>query len=115
MSLKYIPVQAFDIDIDQVVKDLKDHGVVVLVTSRTHAKQVAAQASDKLDIDEDDEEGPCHHHLSFEVDDRGWEDCLVYSESAGYELDDLREITVHAIRDWIAAGEKGYHVCKIRT
>lgn len=115
MSLKYIPVLAFEIDIDQVIKDLKDHGVVVLVTTRTHAMQVAVQATDKLGIDEDDEEGPRLQHLSFEVDDRGWEDCLMYSESTDYEPDELREITVHAIRDWIATGEKNYHVCKMRT
>jgi len=115
MSLKYIPVLAFEIDIDQVVEDLKSHGVVVLVTARTHAMQVTAQASNKLGIDEDDEDGPYLQHLSFEVDDRGWEDCLMYSELANYEPDELLEITVHAIRDWIAAGEKDYHICKIRT
>jgi len=112
MSLKYIPVLAFEIDIDQVVEDLKNHDVVVLVTTRTHAMQIAAQASEKLDINEEDEDGPNLQHLSFEVDDRGWEDCLMYSESAKYEPEDLRKITVHAIRDWIAAGEKNYHICK---
>ncbi len=112
MSLKYIPVLAFEIDIDQVVEDLKNYDVVVLVTTRTHAKQIAAQASEKLGINED-VEGPNLQHLSFEVDDRGWEDCLMYSESANYESEQLREITVHAIRDWIATGEKNYHICKI--
>lgn len=115
MSLKYIPVQAFEIDIDQVVQDLKSHDVVVLVTTRTHAIQVAAQASKKLGINEDDEEGPSLQHLSFKVDDRGWEDCLMYTKSANYEPEELREITVNAIRDWIATGEKNYHICKICT
>jgi len=115
MPLKNIPVLAFEIDIDKLVDNLKDHGVVVLVTSGTHAEQVAAQASNKLGINKDDEEGPYLLHLSFEVDDRGWEDCLLYSESADYEPDELRAITVQAIRDWIATGEKDYHICKIRT
>lgn len=115
MSLKYISVQAFDINIDRVVEDLKDHGVVVLVTARTHAIQIAAQASGQLGIDRDDEEGAFLQHLSFEVDDRGWEDCLMYSESADYQPDELHKITIHAIRDWIAGGEKDYHVCKMRT
>jgi len=115
MSLKYIPVLAFELNIDQVVGGLKSHGVVVLVAARTHAKQVAVQASNKLGIDEDDENRPYLLHLSFEVDERGWVDCLMYSESADYEPDELREITVHAIRDWITTGEKDYHICKICT
>jgi hypothetical protein len=115
MSLEYFPVQAINIDIDQVVEDLTAHGVVVLVTTRTHAEQIAAQASDKLGIDDDVEDGPYLQHLSFEVDDRGWEDCLMYTERANYEPDELREITIRAIRDWIANGEKSYHVCKIHT
>ncbi len=115
MSLKYIPVLAFEIDIDQVVEDLKNNDVVVLVTTRTHAMQIATKASEKLGIDEDDEDGPNLQHLSFEVDDKGWQDCLMYSESANYEPEELREITVHAIRDWISTGEKNYHICKMRA
>lgn len=113
MPLKYIPVLAFEIDIDKVVEDLKNHDVVVLVTTRSHAMQIAAQASEKLGINGDAEEGPNLQHHSFEIDDRGWEDCLMYSESANYEPEELREFTVHAVRDWIATGEKNYHICKI--
>jgi len=39
----------------------------------------------------------------------------MYTERANYEPDELREITIRAIRDWIANGEKSYHVCKIHT
>ncbi len=113
MSLKYIPVIAFEIDINRVVEDLNNYEVVVLVTTRTHAIQIAAQASEKLGINEDDEDGPNLQHHSFEVDDRGWEDCLMYSESANYEPEELRNITINAIRDWIATGEQNYHICKI--
>jgi hypothetical protein len=70
MSTRYIPVQAFDIDIEQVVEDLKDHGVFVLVTTRTHAKQVATEVFVKLGNDRDKEGGPYLRHLSFVVDDR---------------------------------------------
>lgn len=88
--------------------------MVVLVTARTHSIQIAAQASDRLSIDVDDEEGVFLQHLSFEMDDRGWEDCLMYSESADYQPDELHKITIHAIRDWISGGEKDYHVCQMR-
>jgi len=39
----------------------------------------------------------------------------MYLESADYQPDELRKITIHAIRDWIAGGEKGYYVCQMRT
>ena len=115
MSLRFIPVQTFDIDIELVVQDLKDHGVVVLVTTRTHSKQVADEAVIRLGIDTNDQEGPYLQHLSFEVDDGGWEDCLMYSETADYQPEELREITMHAIRDWIASGRKKYHLYTIHT
>ena len=114
MSLEYISVHAWNINIKRVVEYLKAHGVVVLVTMKTHAIDLSAQASDELGIDVDDKEGPYLLHLSFEVDNQGWEDCLMYSDSADYQPDELREITIRAIRDWIACGEKDYHVCKMR-
>lgn len=98
----------------ELLKDLKDQGVVVLVTARTHAIQITAQASGRLGINVDDEEGAFLQHISFEMDDRGWEDCLMYSESADYQPDELHKITIHAIRDWIAGGEKDYHLCQMR-
>lgn len=110
MVLKCTPVQAFEIDMDLLIQDLKDHGVVVLVTPRTQAKQLATRAANMLGIDQDKSDEPYLQHLSFEVDDRGWDDCLMYSERADYQPDELREITINAIRDWIAAGEKNYHI-----
>lgn len=107
MTTQLIPVYD-DIDIPRVAQDLNDVGVVVVLTSRAHAIAVASQVSDILGVNEESEFSIIH--LSFEVDDRGWEDCLMYTKVAEFDPGLLRPMTIGAVRAWVAAAEPARYV-----
>ena len=116
MGLNYVSVFAFDIEIDQVVRDLQDHGVVVVITSRPEATRIANDASLKLGIGETYKDGqPFLNHLSFQGDDGSWDDCLVYSKKANYTPARLKDLTILSVREWRSAGERDYYVYKWRA
>jgi hypothetical protein len=117
MAHHYVPVFAYSIDDDAVVEDLRQQGFVVLVTTRTEAKRIAAAARRKLGISDNDdrEDRPFLHHLAYQGDDGGWEDCLWYSATSIYLVDQTEELTVRSIRAWSAAGEPNYFIAQWRT
>ncbi|MBO9968917.1 hypothetical protein J7361_20045, partial [Xanthomonas phaseoli pv. dieffenbachiae] len=117
MAYHHIPVFAFSIAIDAVVEDLRKRGFVVLVTTRVDAKRIAAAATRQLDINADDdrEDRRFLHHLSFQGDDGGWDDCLWYTATSIYRLEQTEELTVRSVREWSTAGKPSYHIAQWRT
>jgi len=115
MAYHHVPVFAFSIDIDAVVEDLIGHGFVVLVTTRVDANRIGAAAKHQLGISADREDGPFLHHLSYQGDDGGWDNCLWYTATSVYVLDQTQELTVSSIREWSDVGKPNYHIAQCRT
>ncbi|BAN34097.1 hypothetical protein SCD_n00248 [Sulfuricella denitrificans skB26] len=109
-----VPVLSGDIQIELVCDCLREHGLVVIETTRTHAKSIAAETIDKLGVNEDSEDGPKLIHLSTEVIDRGWSDFYMYTSVYDYLPDETQKIVSKAVLSWIAAGLPNIHFANVR-
>lgn len=80
-----IPVFSGKADTHNVCNELLNRGLLAMVTSRTHAMQIAYEVKIALGINTDSEEAPFLIHLSTDVDKLGWFDFLIYSKVYVYE------------------------------
>lgn len=99
-----IPVLYGDIQIELVCDCLREHGLIVIETTRTHAKSIAAETINKLGINEDSEDGPRLIHLATEVVDGGFSDFLMFTSVYDYIPDETQKVVVKAVSSWDAAG-----------
>lgn len=110
-----IPVFSGNLHTQAICDELRNHGLLVVETSRTHAKHVATEVERALGINIDSEGGPLLIHLSTEVDDRGWSEFLIYSEEYEYDYDPdkTQEMVRLAVRSWVRAGTPDIHYAKV--
>ncbi|KIE42457.1 hypothetical protein [Geobacter anodireducens] len=87
----------------EVIAALLEDGIVVLETSRVHAKEIVKNISEALEIDPEPEEGPSLIHLATEVPDRGWSDFVMYSKKYEYKPDFTQQLVVKAVLEWVQA------------
>jgi len=59
---------------------LLEDGIVVLETSRVHAKEIVKKITVALEIDPESEEDPSLIHLATEVPDRDWSDFIIHNK-----------------------------------
>ncbi|MHB0972985.1 MAG: hypothetical protein ACYC0P_01910 [Thiobacillus sp.] len=108
-----IPVISGDIQIESVCDCLREHGLVVIETTSTHAKSIAAETINRLEITEDPEDGERLIHLATEVGGYGHSDFLMYTRVYDRSLDETEESVVKAVLSWIAAGSPNIHIANV--
>lgn len=108
-----VPVLSGDISIELVCDCLREHGLVVIETTRTHAKSIATEAINKLGINEDSGDGPRLIHLATEVVDSGFSDFLMYTSVYDYIPDETQQVVVKAISSWNAAGSPNVYFASV--
>lgn len=108
-----VPVYTSTIDIESLCDDLRLHGLVVIETTRTHAKTVHLEAQRSLGIDPESADEPVLLHLSFQVDNQGWSDVLLYSEVQNFVPGTTQDLVRSAVRSWLAAGEPSVHYARL--
>lgn len=99
-----IPIVSGDIQVNEVCDYLRDYGIIVIETTRPHAKNITNEVIFQLGIDEDAEDGPKLIRLAAEVKGRGWSDFLMHTSVYEYVPDKTQEIVVEAVLNWVAAG-----------
>ncbi|TJZ75574.1 hypothetical protein [Chitiniphilus eburneus] len=99
-----VPVYYGMSDIDSAADELKNHGLLVVETTRTHAKQLYKDLCTRLDIDLGNEGSPSIIHASISVDDGGWTDFYVYWPTIEYRIGAIENVVRSAVRQAIAAG-----------
>lgn len=109
-----IPVLSGDIQIEEVCDCLRDHGLVVIETTRTHAKSITAKAINSLGINEDSEDGPRLIHLATEVVNSGFSDFLMYTSVYDYVPDETQQLVVKAVSNWEIAGFPDIYFANVR-
>ncbi|GAA5785631.1 hypothetical protein GCM10007860_13900 [Chitiniphilus shinanonensis] len=93
-----VPVYFGMSDIDLAAGELRHYGLIVVETTRPHARQLFKEFRARLDIDEDQEDGPVLLHASVSVDDQGWSDFYVYSPTLEYRIPEIHEAVRAAAR-----------------
>lgn len=109
-----IPMYSKNLEAQLITNELLDYGLVVINTSRTNAKRVAADVKSALGIDENAENAPLLIHLSTEVDDHGWFDYLIYSDVFDYKPRKTLEIVRIVVRDWASKGSPDIFYARVR-
>lgn len=95
------------------------HGIVVVDTVRSHAKLLAQELRVELGIepaDHEQEDSVFLLHLSCDVepvDEYGWVDYYVHSETSPVDAMDAKEFVRRAICQWAAAGRPDYFVAHL--
>jgi hypothetical protein len=110
-----IPVLSTKLDAKTICNELRNHGLVVIETSRTHAKLIAAEVKCELGIVTDSDGGPLLIHLSTEVDDQGWSEFLIYSETYEYQPGMTQDLVRVAVRSWRNKGAPDVHYARVRV
>ena len=108
-----VPILSGNIQVNEVCDCLRDYGIIVIETTRPHAKNITNEAIYQLGIDEDAEGGPKLIHLAAQVKDRGWSDFLMYTSVYDYVPDETQEIIVQAVLNWVAAGSPDKHLAHL--
>jgi hypothetical protein len=92
------------IQIRDVVSALSDGLIVVLETTRSHAKEIAEATTLAMRSEELLEGNSNLLHLSVQVPDRGWSHFLVHHETCEYQPGLTQDSVVAAVEKWEDAG-----------
>ena len=98
-----VPVLSRNLQIEIVCDNLREHGLVVIETTRTHADILEKEIIKTLGICEGVEDEPRLIHLSTEVTDQGWSDFFIYTSVYNYIPTQTQKIVVKAVLSWGAA------------
>ena len=109
-----VPVLSGNIQIEVVCDNLREHGLIVIETTRTHAQSITEEAIAALEIDVETEDAPKLIHLSTEVADRGWSDFLIYTCIYDYTPDETQKIVAKAVLSWVAANSPDTYFANVR-
>ena len=109
----FVPVYSGMINTEAVCADLHLHGMVVIETMRTHAKQICMEVRLALGMDLEDEGEPCLVHVAFSAGDLGWPDVLIYTAVQDYVPDEAQEMVRVAINSWVEAGSPDVHYARM--
>ncbi|MCG9040565.1 hypothetical protein [Laribacter hongkongensis] len=93
---------------------MREHGLIVIETTRAHAQSIAAEAINALGINKESEDDPKLIHLSTEVADRGWSDFLMYTSTYDYAPDETRKIVAKAVLSWVAENSPDIYFANVR-
>lgn len=110
-----VPVLSGDISIELVCDCLRDHGLVVIETTKAHAESIRAEAINKLDIHEGSEDGPRLIHLATKVVDGGFSDFLVHTGVCDFIPDEIQRVVVKAVLSWNAAGSPNIYFASVHS
>ncbi|MFA7239852.1 MAG: hypothetical protein WC091_07045 [Sulfuricellaceae bacterium] len=108
-----VPVLSGNIQIESVCDNLRDHGLIVIETNRTHAKSIVVETIRSLGINEESEDDPQLIHLSTQVEDRGWSHFFMYTSVYNYAPDKTQQIVAKAVLSWVAANSPDTHFANI--
>lgn len=108
-----IPVLSGAIPTELVCDLLREHGLIVIETTRTHAKSIKREAMDNLGINRDSEEGPRLVHLAAKGLHGGLSDFLMYSSVYEYIPGETERLVVKAVSSWDAAASPNIHLAKV--
>lgn len=110
-----VPVLSGDISIELVCDCLRDYGLVVIETTKTHAESIRAEAINKLDIHDGSEDGPRLIHLATKVIDGGFSDFLVHTGVCDFIPDEIQRVVVKAVSSWNAAGSPNIYCASVHS
>lgn len=102
-----VAVFSCNIDVNLVVSDIKDHGIVVLSTTRPHAHELCETVRERLGMRGGGDGATYILHLAFQIED-DFEHCLMYSAVADLHPDKLKALVTQAVNDWDKAGSPDY-------
>lgn len=114
-----IPVISTSRSTSLIAEDVMAHGIVVVDTVRSHAKRLAQELREELGIepvDDEQEDAKFLLHLSCDVepvDEYGWVDYYVNSDTSPVDAMDAKEFVCKAVRQWAAAGRPDYFVAQL--
>ena len=104
-----VAVFSCDIDVNLVFSHIRDHGIVVLSTTRPHAHELCETVRERLGVRGDSDDAPYILHLAFQVED-DFEHCLMYSAVADLHPDKLKALVTQAVNDRHKAGSPDCYV-----
>lgn len=110
-----VPVLSRDIQIELVCDYLREYGLVVIETTRTHAKSIATETINALEINKEFDDDVRFIHLATEVTDRGWSDFFMYSRIYDYVPGKTQQIVLNAVLSWAAANSPDNYIVDVCT
>ncbi|OBU49540.1 hypothetical protein [Stenotrophomonas maltophilia] len=114
-----IPVISTSRSTSLIAEDIVAHGIVVVDTVRPHAILLAQELREELGIelaDHEQEDAVFLLHLSCDVEpveEYGWVDYYVHSETSPVDAMDAIEFVRKAVHQWAVAGKPDYFVAQL--